>query len=149
MTLWSRVNTDLKMWLSGSVSDPHWFQCGLGSSILGHCGSGSRSRVLMTKNGDKFIAEKFHFSFPKASLKDVQAAAEAFTLHLEHPAFKTWNFLTFFWFCGSFFPPGSVRPSGSSWPKSMRIRIRSETLFSGHVWATLTRKYDYLVTWEY
>jgi hypothetical protein len=22
--------------------DPHWFQCGSGSSIFGHCGSGTR-----------------------------------------------------------------------------------------------------------
>jgi hypothetical protein len=51
-----------------SVSDPHWFQCrsrcGSGSKTLGsngsECGSGSgtRSRVLMTKNLKKFTAEK-------------------------------------------------------------------------------------------
>jgi hypothetical protein len=33
-----------------SVADPQWFKIGSGSSILGKCGSGSGSRVLMTKN---------------------------------------------------------------------------------------------------
>jgi hypothetical protein len=43
-------------------ADPHWFQCGFGngsgSSVFGQCGSGSRSRVLITKNLEKFTAEK-------------------------------------------------------------------------------------------
>ncbi len=34
----------------GSVVDPHGFQCGSGSSILGQCRCGSRSRDLMTKH---------------------------------------------------------------------------------------------------
>jgi len=35
-----------------SDSDPNWFRCGSGSIILGQCvsGSGSTSKVLMTKN---------------------------------------------------------------------------------------------------
>jgi hypothetical protein len=35
----------------GSVVDPHWFQCG----------SGSRSKDLMTENWEKITAEKFFY----------------------------------------------------------------------------------------
>ncbi len=35
--------------VAGRVVDPHWFQGGYKSSILGQCGSGSRSRYVMTK----------------------------------------------------------------------------------------------------
>ncbi len=38
--------------------DPRWFQCGSRSSILGQCESGSRSKVLMTKNWRKKITAK-------------------------------------------------------------------------------------------
>jgi hypothetical protein len=43
------VKVFMDLWtISGSVVDLHWFQCG----------SGSRSRVLMTKNRKKFTTEK-------------------------------------------------------------------------------------------
>ncbi len=48
------------------VGDPHCFQCGSGSRIF--CQYGSRSRVLMTKNGKKITAEKkifnLQFTYP-------------------------------------------------------------------------------------
>jgi hypothetical protein len=50
------INYD-ELQILSSVADPHWFQCGSGSSVLGQCGSeygsGSRSRVLMTKFTDE------------------------------------------------------------------------------------------------
>jgi hypothetical protein len=45
----------------------HWFQCGSGLSFLGHCRSGygsafsSGSRILMTKNWQKFTDEIFFY----------------------------------------------------------------------------------------
>jgi hypothetical protein len=51
-----------------SVADPHWFQCGSGSSVVDQCGSGygsgSRSRVLMNQKLEKkFTAEKKNIFF--------------------------------------------------------------------------------------
>ncbi len=46
-----------------SVVDPYWFQCGSWSSIFCHCGSGSGSRVLITKGWKKITAEKIVKSF--------------------------------------------------------------------------------------
>ncbi len=42
-----------------------------------------------------FLNLKLQFTYPQASLKNAQATGEAFNL-------KTWKFLTFFYFCGSF-----------------------------------------------
>jgi hypothetical protein len=61
--------------LENSVSDPYWFRCrsGSGTSILDHCGAGSRSRVLMTKRLKNFTPtekilyffdQKFQFTRP-------------------------------------------------------------------------------------
>jgi hypothetical protein len=52
--------TSLILYLS--VSNPHWYQCGSRSTILGQCGSGcgSRSRALMTKSLKIFTTEFFY-----------------------------------------------------------------------------------------
>ncbi len=43
-----KVYKSNNMVLRPSVADPHWFQCGSGSSIFCQCGSGSK--ILTTKN---------------------------------------------------------------------------------------------------
>jgi hypothetical protein len=70
-----QMNTDPKQWswqtladsslitkLKIIVSNPHWFQCGSGSGILANCGSGPRSRVMMTKNSVWRIRDVYHGS---------------------------------------------------------------------------------------
>jgi hypothetical protein len=42
------------------------------------------------------------FTYPHASIKDVQATGEAFSSKKEHPALQNIKFLNFFYFCGSF-----------------------------------------------
>ncbi len=93
------------------------------------------SRVLMTKNWKKCTSEKkfvislmknCNLVIPKTPKRTSKLQQKVRNLHpskenIQH--FKTWNFLTFFYFCRSFCPPGSG--SGSSRPKSMRIRIRN------------------------
>ncbi len=105
-------------------ADPYRFQCGSGSSIVGQCGSDSGSRVLVTENWSKFTAEKLKitYSLLTSPLKlDFQATVEAFSPQRKHPALKTWNFFTFFYFfVGHFCPPGS----GSAFPVRIRIRIQ-------------------------
>ena len=69
-----------------SVVDPHWFQCGSGSSILGQCGSGSgsRSRLLMTKICKIFqLEKKFKFFWSKIAL------FLSLGLHKGRPSYKT------------------------------------------------------------
>jgi hypothetical protein len=89
-------------------------QCGSGSSIQGQRGSGSVSRVLMTKN------QTLQFTYPWASIKDVQATKEAFS-----PQKRTFSTLkheitaTFPSFWDHFCLPGSG--FGSACP--IRIRI--------------------------
>ncbi len=95
-----------------SVADPHWFQCRSGSSIFCQCGSGSgsRSKVLMTKNWKKFRAEiKFKYFLikncnlhiprpPYNGRPFVQGTGKVFIPHLE---LQNLNFLHL---CGSFWP---------------------------------------------
>jgi hypothetical protein len=59
--------------VNSSVADPHWFQCGSGSSILDHCGfgpgSGSGSRGLMIKKLQMeksiFYEQILQFTYPE------------------------------------------------------------------------------------
>jgi hypothetical protein len=55
-----------------SVFDPHWFQCGSGSSILGQCGSGfgfrSRSSGFDDQKLKKCTAEKIFLFFLKITI---------------------------------------------------------------------------------
>jgi hypothetical protein len=62
-----------RMILLTSVADPHWFQCGFGSSILGQFGSGSK--VLKITNREKKIysckkkfCKKYIFFLPNCNL---------------------------------------------------------------------------------
>ncbi len=99
---------------------PHWFQCGSGSSIFCHSGSGScsesRSKVLMTKNWKKITAEiKFKFFWSKIAIylplglyKGRPSYRRSFHPSKENLALQNLNFLHF---CVSF------------WPVWIRIRI--------------------------
>jgi hypothetical protein len=51
------------------------------------------------------LTKKKQLTYPKASLKDVQATEEAFSPQKRTSSkIKTWNFLTLFYFRGSFLP---------------------------------------------
>jgi hypothetical protein len=84
--------------LNNSVMDPHWFQCGIGSSFFGQCGSGSRD--LMTKISNHFTVKHFKKITLYLSLglheKTSQATGEAFSPHREHSALQNNIFLNFF-----------------------------------------------------
>ncbi len=121
------------------VVDPHWS----GSIIFPHCGSGSssESRVLMTKNWEKFTAVKLLYIFgSKIAIylflglhkghtsyrRNLQPSKE----NIQH--FKTWKFFMFFYISGSFLP-SSIRirisktdpdPLTRLNPDPIRIRIR-------------------------
>ncbi len=108
---------------------------GSGSSILGECGSGSRSRVLMTKNWKKLTAEKTIFFWSKIAIcLSLGLPKRTYKLHekpsafkKERPALQNMKFQFFFSiFVGNFCPPGY----GSSRTKSMRIRITG--IFTKH-----------------
>jgi hypothetical protein len=69
-----------------AIADPHSFQCGSGSSVVGQCGSGSiaGSRVLMTKNlqlGKNlpvyFLVKKITIYLFLGLNKNIQATEEA------------------------------------------------------------------------
>jgi hypothetical protein len=97
-----------------SVSVPHWFQYGSGSSILDICGSeyGSRSRVWCP-NLNKFTAGNFCFVLLWSQI----AVYLSLGLYTGYPSHRTslqplnrtssTNFFTIFYFLGHFFPPGS------------------------------------------
>ncbi len=81
----------------------------------------SGSRVLMTKKWKKFTAEKKTFGSkttiylslgPHKGLSSYRKFFSSQKKNIQH--FKTWNFLIFCYFCGSFFPSG---------PDPIRIRI--------------------------
>jgi hypothetical protein len=69
-------------------------------------------------------------------MKESKLQDKPSALTREHPAFQNMKFLYFFYFCG---PPGSV--SGTSRPKSMRIRMYKKTFCS-----PLVRKLHLVVT---
>ncbi len=129
--LWVKIPS-----VSRRVLDPHWFQCGSGSgsSILCQGGSGfesgSRSRVLMTKDWKQFTAEKKYYFFDKKIAIYLHAGRPSYKRILQVSKekiqhFKIWNFFPFYIFVGHFCSPGSG--SRSSRQKSMRIhasRIR-------------------------
>ncbi len=117
--------------ISCSVSDPYSFFSGSGSGsrvwgwIPIRIRIQSGSRALMTKNWKKITAEKkFKFFLIKncnspipGLLKYVQVTEEALSSQKRPPNTSKHELLqTFFYFCGSFCPPGS----GSGF----RIRIR-------------------------
>ncbi len=73
-------------------------------------------RVLMTKNWISklqqffsffFIWSKMQFTYPWASIKNVQATEEALALKREHLALQKMTFINFFHCCGFFCPTGS------------------------------------------
>jgi hypothetical protein len=106
-----------------SVVDPHWFQCGSvsGSGSIGQCrsGSGSVSRVLMTK-----FFQKLHFKYPWAYIMDVQATVQNRVFGPQNRTsslqikYKISSLLLFLLVIFALCP----HRSGSSRPKSMRIR---------------------------
>jgi hypothetical protein len=74
----------------------------------------SGSRVFMIKNWKKFTAEIFfQFTYPYASIKDVQATGEAFSPQKRTSSTSKHKISKIYHFCGSFLP---------SW---IRIRIRN------------------------
>jgi hypothetical protein len=126
-----------------SIMNPQWFQCGSGSSILGQCksgfssGSGSGSRVLMTKICKNFqlkillfFYQKFQLIYP--SMTDVQDTGEASVPQKStgtlHRALQNMKVLKFFYsiFVGRFHildpDPADQKQCGS-----MRIRIHIKT----------------------
>ncbi len=110
-------------------SDMHWFQCGSESSIICPCRSGSRSRVLITKNSKKLqlILLFFWWKIGNYLSLGINAGRQSYRRRLQPSKeniqhFKTWNFLIFFFFVGLFWP---LR-SGSSRPKLMRIHADSD-----------------------
>jgi hypothetical protein len=54
------------------------------------------------------------FTYPRASIKDVQATGEAFSPQREHPALQNRKFLNIFHFLGSFLPSTDLIDSGSN-----------------------------------
>jgi hypothetical protein len=84
------ISLSLAISLKRSVVDPHWFQCGSGSSILRQCGSesGSRSRVLMTEKLREKIAagKKSYFFIKKLQFTYTYAST---SLKREHPVATT------------------------------------------------------------
>ncbi len=114
------------------VPDPHWYQCK--SGILGQCGSGSRFKVLMTKNRKKLQLKIFFF---RNSLNKGRPSYRRSLQHLkrEHQALQNIKFLLFILLLWVFFvlldqypDPHSQCGSGSSRPKSVRIRIRNTSV---------------------
>ncbi len=104
------------------------FGCGFidsGSSILGwipiRIQSGARDQKWK-----KFTAEKKFAIYLSLGLRkgrpSYRRSLQPSKMNIQH--FKTWNFLIFFYFCGSFFPPGSRYGSRSIW---IRIQSGSET----------------------
>jgi hypothetical protein len=104
-----------------SVVDPNWFQCGsgYGSSIFWQCrsGYGPRPKVLMNKNWVKFYSWNFYcvffikncnFTYPSASIKDVQASGKVFIPQKRTFSTSKLNFLHYCW---------------SFWPSWIRILI--------------------------
>jgi hypothetical protein len=70
------------------------------------------------KSADIFIDQILQFTYPKASIKDIQATGEAFSPKKENVQHcKKRKLLTFFYVCGTFCPP----VSGSG----LRIRIHN------------------------
>ncbi len=108
----------------GGVVDPHWFQYGSGSSILGQCGSVSGSRDLMAKH---FTINKKIFLSKTASLGIYEGRPPSYRRSFQpfqgdHPELQK-QYISSLPppFLGHFCLPGSG--SGSSRSKSMRIRI--------------------------
>jgi hypothetical protein len=117
-----------------SVADPHSALVsgyGSGSRIFCQCGSGSgsksRSRVLMTKNWKKFTAEKnclnqkLQFTYPLASIKDVQASGELFIPQKRTSSTSKLEISSFLLFILALLDPD---PADQNECGSVRIRIR-------------------------
>ncbi len=91
----------------------------------------------MTKNWRKkftteknaiFFDQKLQFTYPHATIKDVQATGEAFSPQREHPTRQNINFLNFFlylWDIFTILDPDQDSESGST----DLIESWSETLF--------------------
>jgi hypothetical protein len=96
----------------------------------------SISRVLMTKNWEKlqlkknfiFFYQKLQFTYPLASIKDVQATGEAFSPQ-KRTSSTSKHEISFLYFSGNFYPPGCG--SGSQ----IRIRTRSTGLIESGSWS--------------
>jgi hypothetical protein len=71
-----------------SVVDTYWFQCGSGFSKVGHCGSISGFRVLMTKKCTVLQLKKSKFFIKNSKLQKKPSA-----LRREHPALQNMKFL--------------------------------------------------------
>ncbi len=56
---------------------------------------------------DFFLNQKLQFTYPQASLKTSNLQDKPSVLKREHPALQKMKFIYFFYFCGSFCPPGS------------------------------------------
>jgi hypothetical protein len=56
----------------------------------------------MTQNFIQKLINKLQFTYPKASIKDVQATGEAFILKREHSELQKMKIITFFYFVGIF-----------------------------------------------
>ncbi len=97
-----------------------------------------RIQVLMTKNWKKFTATKNYILFRSKSTiylsQGLQKGRPSFRRSLQPSKensqnFKTWNFLIFFYFYGSFFPSwiriGIPDPLTWLYPDPIRIRIRN------------------------
>ncbi len=121
---WFRENSGDKKFFGGQI--PQCFGSGFIKSrfrsiILGwipiRIRMQSLSRVLLITKWknlqlktkfDIFFISKIAKLYPWASLKGVQATGEAFSpQNRTSSTLKTWKFLTFFYFYGHFWPPGS------------------------------------------
>ncbi len=111
----------------------------------------SDPRVLMTKNWEKFTAEPLFLHFFRTKncnlhilLKDFLATEEAFRNHENIQHFKTWNFLTFFYFCGSFLPSW-IRIHWPNWiwirntvPPRKLVKVYNWRIRSPYIWLCFT-----------
>ncbi len=117
-----QLTTVGKLWLSVLV-DPHRFQRGSWSSILGHCTADPDPvtkkffKKLRMKKNYLLIINCFLF-IPRPLLWISKLQGKFSAVNGEHPAFQNIKFLHFFLFLGSFLPSWTR----FSRTKSMRIR---------------------------
>ncbi len=108
-----------------SVADPHWFQCGSGSSIL--VSADSNTDPVWPKIEKNYNWKKLYQKLSLVLLKGRPSFRRSLQPSKENiQLFKTLNFITFLNFCGSFFAllvpdPHSYCGSESSQQKSTRF----------------------------
>ncbi len=114
-----RVRYRTRMVRRASVVDPHWFQCGSRSSILGLCGSGSESGSDLWFFGGqkiKFYNEKISFFYSRNFSRGLYQGRPSYRRSLLHsilrvqPALQNMKCLHFLQIGGNFCPPRSGSP---------------------------------------